>query len=121
MDIRDYVEHLRAKSVHQRQNIAFASAGCITILVAFGWLTTLVSSGVFAFKESETDAGFVSATQVLQSQTAKLLGPQGGANLAGAAGAFGGIMESAEVTVVDTKASSTLDREDIGEATVIPF
>lgn len=111
MDIRDYVEHLRAKSVHQRQNIAFASAGCITILVALGWLTTLVSSGALAFKDSEADSNFASATQGLQSQTA---------NLAGAAGAFDGMLV-AEVTIVDTKASSTLDQEDIGEATVLPF
>lgn len=112
MDIRDYIEHLRAKPVHQRQHIAFASAFSVTLVVTLGWLTALVSSGALAFEDSGVDPNFASATQGLQSQTA---------NLAGTAGAFGGMLENAEITVVDTKASSTLDREDIGEATVISF
>ena len=112
MNVRDYVEHLKTKPHHHRQAIAFGSALCITLLVGVGWLTSLVSSGVLAFDRSSDDTGFASATRNFQTQTA---------NLAGAAASFGDAFASGDITVVDTKASSTLDTKDSDEATVIPF
>jgi hypothetical protein len=115
MSIRDYVEHLKGKSEHTRRSIAFAAAGGLTLVIAFGWLTTILSSGVLALEQDGNEVGIVTTGQQVSDDF-------GG--LAGAASAldFSTTENGGELTVVESKkASSTLDREDTGDATVIPF
>lgn len=113
MNVRDYIEHLKGKPAHTRQQIAYSAAGALSLVVALGWMTALVSSGTLAFDDSEAAANFSQATGALTEETR---------NVAGAAAAFDiSDVGKGSITVVEDSASSTLDKEDTGEATAIPF
>lgn len=113
MSVRDYLEHLKGKPEPVRRAIALSTAGGLTLVVLLGWLTAVVSSGVLAFDSESAD---VSSSFSAASVREDING------IAGAAAALDFSVEGGGLTVVETtKASSTLDREDTGEATVIPF
>lgn len=113
MNIRDYLEHIKSKPEHVRRRIAVSTAGALTFLVLLGWGATIITSGSLALEDTE-DTG-VSVGTAARQFTSDFSG------LAGAAAAleFGG--EEGGITVVETKASSTLDEFQQNEATVIPF
>ncbi len=114
MSIRDYIEHLRAKPTHVRQNIALGVSTAVTLVVLVGWAVALSASEVLVF-ESE-NAASTTLTDATEGTS------QGFSNLIGAAGAFQEAIEGAPpISVVETSASSTLDTPDTSEATVIPF
>ena len=113
--VKDYVEHLKSKPVHVRQRVAVATSGAITGLIALAWVVSLSASGSLALSPGPSvSANIASATRDSGEEFSNLLG---------AAGAFrSGLEGGSTITVVDTKASSTLDRPgEKDERTVIPF
>jgi hypothetical protein len=111
--MRDYLEHLRAKPEQERQHIAFGVAAGVTLVVAAGWLTALVSSDVLAL-----DSGEVSSLEQAAEGTKNDF-----SNLLGAASAFQSAVTEgvSAITAVETNTSSTLETDTQTEATVIPF
>jgi|GEM_PF-4829327 len=109
MSIRNYIEHMKGKSAGERKRFAFGASLGVAGLVFLGWATMLVSSGTLAFNAPEKNEPVVAASNA-------------GAGLAGAAAAFSSVFRGEDtLTAVDTRASTTLDQQDTGEATVIPF
>lgn len=102
----DHLERLRAKPHPVRRRIAFASSLVVTGLVAAGWLGAMTTSQSLAIKpksitKDEQVREVFSDTNTSFSQ------------LMGAAGAaFGATSSAAQVTVVDTKRSSTMDQPE---------
>ena len=113
--VRDYVEHLKTQPVQVRKRVAVATSGAVTGVVALAWLVALTSSGSLALSpDPSSTRNLASATRESGEDLSSLLG---------AAGAFqNGLKGSGSITVVDTKASSTLDQAEAkDERTVIPF
>ncbi len=110
MSIRDRIEHLKAKPEHVRRRVALLSAGGVAGLVLVGWAVVLTTSGTLALNNTQTaEPDFGSVQEINRS-------------LAGAAASFSSVVSGeGTLSAVETKASSTLDQEDPGEATVIPF
>lgn len=98
--MNEHLERLRSKPHHVRRQIAFSSALAITALVAVGWLGALASSPRLALNSAPQDQNVLTETRTNFS------------DLVGAAGAaFGATSSPAEITVVDTRTSSTMDIE----------
>ena len=118
MHIRDYIEDLRSRPEHIRRRIALGSSFGITALVGAGWLVALTSSGVLALSspaQAPETRDLTTAVEKTQSSFSDLLG---------AASAFQGISDAvAPLTIVDARASSTLDQptDAMEGKTVIPF
>ncbi|MBU0749969.1 hypothetical protein KKH15_00435 [Patescibacteria group bacterium] len=113
--MQDFIERLRAKPEHVRKQIAIATSGVLTGLVAVGWLASLVAGGTLALKASDTVAE--PAGNIAEQQN-------GFESLLGAAGSFAGVTtEDPELTVLESRTSSTLDRnqQEVDTRTVIPF
>ena len=116
--VSEHLERLRAKPHHERRRIALGSSLAITALVAVGWVGGLASSPSLALKDREDgDLGMQGALTDTRGSFSELVGAAGAA--------FGATSTPAQVTVVDTKARSTLDapranHNDTRE-TVIPF
>lgn len=115
MSVRDYIEDMKSKPVHERRRFALLASGAITLVVATGWFGALAASGELALKQPENDA-----TAELVRSTEE--GSDRFNDLVGAVNAFqSGFESGTSIEVVDTKESSTLDTETTGDATVIPF
>jgi hypothetical protein len=117
MHIRDYIEELKSKPEHIRRRVALGVSTGITGLVAIGWLVALGSSGTLALSTPADEAGTQGiAAAAQQTQT-------GFADLLGAASAFQAATDGhAPLTIVGTRASSTLDQPSAEDTrTVIPF
>ena len=118
MHIRDYIEHLKSQPEDVRKRIALGSTLGITGLVFLGWVVALGASGTLALSDpakAAPDTGLAAAA----SQT-----KNGFSDLLGAASAFQSVQNgTSPVTIVDGRASSTLDaKADPNEGkTVIPF
>lgn len=105
---REYVEHLKRKPSHERERIAFLSAGAVALVVTLGYLGALMSSDRLAV--GTPSAGFAAENA-----------GEDFSDLLGAAAAFNSRDDDGELTVVESSRSSTFEREDAGAATVIPF
>jgi hypothetical protein len=112
---KDYIEHLKSKPEHVRERVAVGCALVVTVVVALGWMAALTSSGVLALSTpNEADRQLASAAASTKKETSNLLG---------AAAAFQGSLQGeGNITVVESGATSTLDRDTTSdERTVIPF
>ncbi len=105
---RAYVEHLKRKPAHERERIAFLSAGAVAAVVTLGYLGALVSSDRLAFESQPVEFVAEDSQQSMNS-------------LLRAAAAFDVIDEEGDITVVESKSSSTMETPDQSSATVIPF
>lgn len=116
--VHEVVHTLRQKPLHVRQNIALGVSGGLTLVVALGWFAANAAAGTFSL--APTSLASDSGTEARQAVAAS---GNGFTQLLGAAGAaFGATSSPAQITVVDTKTSSTLDHQEPSpEATVIHF
>lgn len=105
---KEYVEHLRRKPVHERERIAQLASAAIVGVVTLGYLAALTTSDRLTL-ESAPESNFAAQSDT-QFQ-----------NLLGAAAAFNDSFAEGDITVVESKRSSTLETTDTGSATVIPF
>lgn len=113
--IIEHIDRLREKPEHVRQRIAVLTAAGVTGLVAVTWLAALATSGTLALK----GPGLNDPKPQVFAEA-----PTSFSNLVGAAGAAFSATSS-ELSVVETRTSSTLDAK-VGPAnnthkTVIPF
>lgn len=118
--LSEHLEGLRARPHHVRRQIAFGTSLALTALVAVGWLGALVSTPKLALENRPTGGEDLTMQEALTDTRGSF------SELVGAAGAaFGASSSPAQVTVVDTKTSSTLDapRDNYNDTreTVIPF
>jgi hypothetical protein len=106
----DFIERLRAKPEHVRKGIALGTASGVTALIALVWSVSFFSSGALALSPSSV------GTEGLASSFSKT----GGSSLLSAVGALSGKQEG-QITVVETRASSTVAAPSSDDRTVIPF
>jgi len=117
--ITHHIERLKEKPSHIRERIAFGISGGITGLVAIGWLVAMSSSGSFSLATKSVANAVTPSAEVSQSVSQST---SNFSSLMGAAAAsFGVGGDAANVKVVDTKTTSTLDTSEATSATVIPF
>jgi hypothetical protein len=114
--MRDFIERLRAKPEHQRKQIAVGASAGVTGFVALGWIAAVTASGTLSLAPSEpilAEADRSTAEEVRS----------GFSELLGAASAFSnGTTTEAELTIVDTGSSSTIEPQPVADnRTVIPF
>lgn len=110
MQIRDYIEHLRAKPEHVRRGIALGTSAGITALVVVGYLAALGSSGALALNQEEAARMPTFAEMDISNE------------LLGAASAFRDAASGEGVQVVETESDTTFTGSDTGDGrTVIPF
>lgn len=107
---RDYVEHLRAKSIPERNRIALVVAAAITGVIALGYIAALGSSDRLVIKDEPVATDLAAAASGSRQSASSLLG---------AAAAFRS--NDGDITVVQSSSSSTINDESEDEATVIPF
>lgn len=114
--MRDFIESLRAKPEHVRRRVAVGASAGVTGVVAAGWIAALIAGGTLSLEPATptdiSNADFSTFAQETRSTFSNLIG--------GAAGA-GGASGASSITVIDGETSSTLDREEASDATVIPF
>ena len=116
--ITHHVNKLKEKPSHVRERVAFGISGGVTALVAIGWVVAMSSSGAFSLA---TDSVAESIRPPEEVKKGIADSGSGFKNLMGAAGAAFGTTEAPpDISVVDTRASSTLDKS-AANATVIPF
>lgn len=117
--ITHHIERLKEKPSHIRERIAFGISGGITGLVAIGWLVAMSTSGSFSLATKSVANAVTPSSEVTQTVS------QGTSNfnsvMGAAAASFGLGGEDAQIKVVDTKTTSTLETADTASATVIPF
>ena len=106
--VREYVEHLKRKPAHQRERIALFSSVAITALVAMGYMANLTASDRLTIGAPRE--------QFLAERPQENF-----SSLVGAAAAFNTSVEKGDLTVVESKTTSTMDTSDQSSATVIPF
>ena len=119
--MRDFIERLQAKPEHVRHRIAFFSSFSLTAVVAVAWFAAVANSGVLTLAplnaSSGSGFGALTDTSALVKDTST-----GWDDLLGAVGAAGGTSSGdPTLSIVDERASSTLDRNAVDERTVIPF
>lgn len=122
--IIQHVERLREKPEHVRHAIAMGVAFVFTGLVAVTWMTAMATSGTLALKpstETGEGAGTGDAATEAVAQSASAF-----SSLMGAAGAaLGATSTEAALRVIETRTSSTLDKQakpaNDTYKTVIPF
>lgn len=119
--MRDFIERLQAKPEHVRHRIAFFSSFSITAVVAVAWFAAVANSGVLTLAplDASSGSGLGAATgaSALVKETSS-----GWNDLLGAVGAAGDTSSAdPALSIVDERASSTLDRNTVDERTVIPF
>ena len=119
--IIDHVEHLRARPEHVRRRIALATSIGVTSLVALGWVVALTTSGTLALKSDDALAQVPSQVGADLAQTSAETQNNFSGLLGAANAAIEGSSSPADLTIVQTQASSTLDRPDPSTQTVIPF
>ncbi len=111
--IFDHIEYIKGKPHHIRKKIVFATAGCLTAVVALIWFAGTLSSGTFAIQGSN----FAESTGAESSVVT------GGASNTGIAGA-GAALESdknapAHIEIIDSSPATSTKKK--AEPTVIPF
>lgn len=115
--MRGHIETLKQKPEHVRHQIALLTAFSVTGLVTMGWLAAMATSGTFALNTTPAEEVPVVAQETPDASTFS--------NLMGAAGAaFGATSTDPDLTIVDSKTSSTLDANapmNASDKTVIPF
>jgi hypothetical protein len=121
--IIEHLDRLREKPEHVRHRYALLVAGGVTSLVALGWMTALATSGALALKDDPQPAAAASAPTFADeirepaSAFSELLGAAGAA--------LGATSSEAALTIIQTRASSTLDSRskpaNDTDKTVIPF
>jgi hypothetical protein len=108
--MNDLIERLRAKPEHVRKTVAFSASAGFTGVIALLWAVSLGSSGALALssgpaQEGELTSAFSESGRTsLLSAVSAITNPQQG-----------------QVTVVETRASSTVPAPRAEERTVIPF
>ena len=71
--MKDYVAKLKAKPEHVRKRIALGTSAGVTALIGVVWLTTMATSGAFAFgNSSQTAAVADSQDQSQDSNSANM-------------------------------------------------
>lgn len=115
-----HVNRLKEQPSHIRERVVLGVSGGITALVAVGWVMAMSSSGAFSLATKSVAESVRPPESVTQSVAQS---SNGLSALLGAAGAaFGGDPTAASaITVVETKASSTLEEKAASSATSIPF
>lgn len=117
--ISHHIHKLKQQPSHIRERVAVGISGGVTAIVAIGWMMAMSSSGAFSLATSSVAQGLTPPEDV-KSGLAKSSSSFN--SLMGAAGqAFGTSEAPADINVVDTRASSTLDAATSTNATVIPF
>jgi hypothetical protein len=119
--IIDHIDTLRAKPEHIRHRIAMSVAFAFTGVVALGWMTAMVTSGTLALKSQSLAADTSETGSGVLDEPATAI-----SSLMGAAGAaFGATSTDPELSIIDSKTSSTLDARAASpkatDKTVIPF
>ncbi len=107
--MNDFVERLRAKPEHVRKSLALLGAGGFTAVIALFWAVSFTSSASFALSTSNESKPSVETA--FKEDSASLLSAVG-TLLKGDVG---------QITVVETRASSTVDAPKGDTRTVIPF
>lgn len=107
--ISQHIAHIQGKPHHIRRHIAFSLATGATAFIAFVWLATSLSTGVFALKET-------SFAQSVQTPSPSLNTASGLAGVGAAKGKESDV--PAHIEIVDTKDTSVKEK---AEPTVIPF
>ena len=117
MSVRDYIEHLKSKPESVRRRIAVGTSLTVALMVAVGWFGALTVSGDLTLGGSQTQQATVDLVQVTQDST------KGLSELMGAVNAFQQTTGkgAAPISVVETRASSTLESAQPSVQTVIPF
>lgn len=116
--ITHHINKLKEQPSHVRERIALGVSGGITAFVAVGWMVAMSSSGAFSLATDSVAETVRPPADVAQDLAQS---QKGLTSLLGAAGAaFTGTSSPAEVTVVDARASTTLEAAN-SDATVIPF
>ena len=114
--IIEHIERLREKPEHVRQRIALLTASGITGLVALTWMGAMATSGSLALKESTDEAAQPALVREPSTSFSSLMG---------AAGAAFDTTPDPDLSVVETRTSSTLDTRtqpaNNTNKTVIPF
>jgi len=110
----DHIDHIKGQPHHIRKQVAFASAGALTIVIALTWFVGSLATGTFAIR----DTSFTSSGQIAPVTA------DGGANqnLAGA-GAAAALPQNANVPahieIIDATPAASSERQ--AEQTTIPF
>lgn len=116
--VHEVVKTLREKPEHERQRMALGVSFGFTLIVALGWLGALSANHTLAINPtSENAQATAEATSAAKSSFSDLLGAAGAA--------FGGSTTTdaaAEITVVDSKTTTSLDQNTVpSDQTVIHF
>lgn len=118
--MHDFIERLRAKPEHERRQIAYATSGAVTGLVAIMWFGAVIASGTLALESgNEGDERVAEAPRyneaLAEAQT-------GFSQMFAAVGAAGSATSTEGLVIVETNASSTIQEEQAPDTrTVIPF
>ena len=110
----DFIERLRAKPEHVRRRFAIAAGSAAGGIVLMGWLTMVVTYGLLP-----DDASYAS-DDLSTIRTALENVGENAPSLAGVAGVLS-TGNGGDLTVIETKTSSTLSEAGTDERTVIPF
>ncbi len=108
--MNDLIERMRAKPEHVRKGVALSASAGFTALIALLWGVSLASSGALAIAPSASAEDGIKAT----------FAESGGTSLLSAVSALTKPQEG-QVTVVETRASSTAAAPRPEQRTVIPF
>ncbi len=115
--IIEHIDRLREKPEHVRHRIAVLTAAGITGLVAVTWMGAMATSGTLALKSDPRPLEEKAIPSDLSGSSFK--------NMLGAAGAAFSTASSTELSIVETRTSSTLDAQqkpaNNTNKTVIPF
>lgn len=118
--MHDFIERLRAKPEHQRRQIAFATSGAVTGLIAVMWFGAVVASGTLALESSSDGDRAVAEAPRYDETFAE--GQNRFSELFAAVGAVGNATSTDSLVIVETSSSSTIAPPQSPERrTVIPF
>jgi len=115
--VHEVVKTLREKPEHERQRMALGVSFGFTLIVALGWLGGLAANHTLAINPaSENAQATAQASTAVKSSFTDLLGA------AGAAFGSSTTTAPADITVVDSKTTTSLDQNTVpSDVTVIHF
>ncbi len=118
--LKQHLHTLKSQPSHVRERVAVGVSGGVTALVAVGWFAAMATSGSFSLATNSVAESVRPPQEVAEGVAAS-----GGTfkSLMGAAGeALGGKgTDAPAVSVVETRASTSLESRTSADATVIPF
>ena len=115
MNIFDHINRVKEKPHHVRRQVAFMAAAGATAFVAFAWLATSVTSGIFAIKASN-----FALSSGAESPAVSTSASDGSGQLAGAAAALDqAVAAPAHIEIIDANPATTTAAQS--DQTVIPF